>query len=364
MPATTIPQRDEAGATLIRLGRRNLLRALAAGAAFPRAAFARASGETGFEDGATLMVAGSERGRLDEWASVLAPALERGLPPGAALRRQLAGGDDGVSGANQFEARAAPDGRTALLLPGEAALAWLAGDPRARFDATRFVPILAGWTPGAVFSRVPLGALPAGSRLRIAAADPAGADLAALLGLELLRIEAAPQFRVDGFEAGQAALAARSVDALFVHGSDAKRHAAALGDAGLAPLFSLGAPDAAGGAVRDRLFADVPTLPELLASEPGAVASGPLCVAWRAAAAAAQIDFALVLPALTPAAMVALWRRAASGLPAAPELQPAFAAGMRTGAAAGAVSAALAPDAVTVLELRRWLADRWNWQPA
>jgi hypothetical protein len=269
-----------------------------------------------------------------------------------------------VTGANQFEARATPDGRTALLLPGEAALAWLAGDPRARFDATRWLPVMAGWTPGLVMSRVHLGALPAGAGLRIAAADPAGADLAALLGLELLRIEAAPVFHLDSFEAARAALAAQAVDAVFLHGEGVPRHAAALAKAGAMPLFSLGLPDAAGGLARDPLFPDVPTLSELLVVMPGAAAGGPLHSAWRAAATAAQLDFALVLPPLTPAAMVALWRRAGATIAAAPELQPALSAGVRAMAAPATPIASLAPDAASMLELRKWLADRYNWQPA
>ena len=44
------------------------------------------------------------------------------------------GSADGVTGANQFEARGAPDGQTVLLVPGQAAVAWMVGDPRAQFD--------------------------------------------------------------------------------------------------------------------------------------------------------------------------------------------------------------------------------------
>jgi hypothetical protein len=343
-------------------GRRSFVRACAglpllAGSAFGRSAHA----DTGFAEGATLVVAGPEQGRLDQWAGLIAPALSRGLPAGTVLRRHPAGGNDGVTGANQFEARATPDGHTAMLLPGDAALAWLTGDPRAHFDAARWVPIVAGWTPGVVVSRVSLGALPAGSRLRIAAAEPAGPDLAALLGLELLRIEAAPVFRLASFAAARAAAVARTVDAVFLHGEGVPRQAAQLAHDGLTPVFSLGLPDGMGGTSRDPLFAEIPTLEELLAADPTPL--GPLHAAWRAAAAAAQIDFALVLPQLTPAAMVALWRRAGALVPGAPELRQAAGAGVRPIATPATFTASLAPDAAALLELRRWLADRYNWQP-
>ena len=344
------------------LGRRAFAAALATLVGGTRGVSARpAAASFPFEDGATLLVAGTEQGHLNQVADLITPALGRGLPAGTGLRRQLTGGDDGVAGANQFGTRATPDGQTVLLLPGEAALAWLAGDPRAQFDPTRWVTIMAGWTPGLVMSRVPLAALSDGTPLRIAAADPVGADLPALLALDLLRIDAAPLFRVSGFEAARAALDAQAVDAVFLHAEGVPQQAASLVEAGLAPLFSLGMPDAAGGAARDPLFPDVPSVPERIGA---GLASTPLFSAWRAAAAAAQVDFALMLPQLTPAAMVALWRRAGAGVPAAPELQLAAEAGLRAVAAPAATTAPLAPDAVALLELRRWLADRYNWQPA
>ena len=62
--------------------------------------------------------------------------------------------------------------------------------------------------------------------------------------------------------------------------------------------------------VRDPAFPDVPHLAELYATRSGRPPAGPLYDAWRASAAAAQLEFGLVLPQLTPAAMVSLWRNA------------------------------------------------------
>ena len=99
---------------------------------------------TGLPEGAGLIIAGPPQGRLDRWADLLVPALGRAMPSAFArpamppLMRSAVGGVDGVTGANQFEARISPDGGTALLLPGSAAMAWLVGDPRAQFDAARW----------------------------------------------------------------------------------------------------------------------------------------------------------------------------------------------------------------------------------
>ena len=67
------------------------------------------------------MIAGPPGGRLDRWADMLVPALSRGLAGRVPLARRNVGGIDGVTGANQFEARGEPDGSTALLVPGAAA---------------------------------------------------------------------------------------------------------------------------------------------------------------------------------------------------------------------------------------------------
>ncbi len=279
------------------------------------------------------------------------------------MRRQAVGGADGVTGANQFEARVAPDGQTVLLLPGEAALAWLVGDPRARFDAARWVPVLWGLTPAIVVSRVPLAALPAGVKLRIAAGDVVGPDLAALLALELLGIEAVPVCNLRDEAATRAAFDARAVDAVFLRGERAARAVAEMAAGGAAPLFSIGLSDDAGGFQRDPIFAEVPTAAELMRVR-GATPNPVLVAAWRVSAAAARTDFSIVLPQLAPAATVSLWRRAAAQAVSAPEMQAATADGVRVVAAPAPNLPTLVADADSLVELRRWLATRFNWKPA
>jgi hypothetical protein len=344
--------------------RRALLRALCAAGVMTtsRRASAGGAGEL-FPDGATMLVAGPQGGRLDQWSGLLAPALARGLPAGIVPRRQTAGGADGVTGANQFEARVAPDGQTVLLLPGEAALAWLTGDPRARFDVARWVPVLSGISSGVVISRVPVAQLPTGGKLRIAAGGPVGPDLAALLALALLGIDAMPLFNLQDPDAATAALDSGAVDAVFLRGENAPRRVLALASSGVTPVFSLGVPDESGAFARDPLFLETPTVPELLRAR-GAAPAPALFAAWRATAAAAQMDFSVVLPQLAPAAIVSLWRRAAAQSVSAPELQAAATDGVRAVAAPASNMPIIAADADALVELRRWLASRFNWQPA
>ncbi len=351
-------------------GRRNFLFALAGMAAITKArattVFAASRAATPppepFPDSVCLLVAGPRGGRMDRWADAIGAALRHALPPGTTLRQTLAGGADGVTAANQFEARVAPDGQTALLLPGEAPLAWLTGDPRARFDAACWLPVMTGLTPGVLASRVPASALRPGSRLRVATSVPAGPELAALLGLDLMGVEPLPTFGLHDTEVALLALQGHLVDAVFVTGPDAPELLAKAAAAGAAPLFTLGVP-LESGMQRDPLLPEVPTALELATQLRGAMPSGALAGAWRSAAAATQIEFALVLPPLTPAALVAHWRCA--GAAASRTLRPQ-APGVRLLCTpeGNAATAAIAADPAAMLELRRWLAARFNWTPS
>lgn len=320
-----------------------------------------AAAPVAFPDGATLLVAGPGGGPVDDWAGWLLPGLGRALPPGTAVRKDVVGGVDGVTGANHFEARTEPDGGTAMLLPGSAATAWLVGDPRARFDAGHWVPALAAVTPGLVVGRSPLHKVRS-APLRIAASGPAGAELPALLALDLLGVNWVPVFGLaDGAAAG--ALAQNEVDAICLSGRRVPETAQVLAASGAAALVTFGATDGAGRRQRDPAFPDTPAVMELLVARPG---DETLTRAWQAVAAASELDVAMVLPQLTPAAMVALWRYAAaqaagsdvvqaqaSAIGARPVPAPAAAAGM----------GALLADPAAQLDLRRWMAMRLNYRP-
>jgi hypothetical protein len=351
-------------------GRRGILRALAGlpllAATTPPGLPPLSGGAEPFPQTVRMLVAGPQHGRLEGWSNAIAPALAQALPPNTVIRCESVGGADGVTAANQFETRVAPDGATVLLLPGAAGMAWLVGDPRARYDVARWLPVMAGVTAGVVASRIAPDALAAGKELRIAASTPGGRDLPALLGIDLLGMVAAPVFNLQEPEAAMAALAGHAVDAVFLTGPRVADQLAALASSGVRPLFSFGLPDERGTVVRDLLLPGIPSLPELAARLRGAPPSGPLYTAWRATAAAAQLEFAVALPRLTPASIVALWRRAGMQAVASPAVLAASGSGVRPLAtpAATASAASMAADPASLLELRRWLAARFNWQPS
>jgi hypothetical protein len=310
-----------------------------------------------------LLVAGPSDGALNHWADALLPALEQSLPPDTSIRRVEVGSADGVTGANQFEARGVPDGLTVMLAPGQAALAWMVGDPRAQFDVGHWVPVIAGTSAGIVVGR-PTALAPNG-RARVAAASPASLDLPALLGIKLLGAPMEPVFGLTEPEAALSAFSQGAVDAVLLRGHGVPERFTAIAAAGAQPLFTLGVFDTDGRVVRDPGFAAVPHFAELFAARTGNKPSGPLCDAWSAVAAAAQLEFGLVLPQLTPAAMVALWRRAGIDAIASLGVQTTAATvGVRplAGPTATTSTAAIAASAPAQQELRAWLASRFNWR--
>ena len=119
--------------------------------------------------------------------------------------------------------------------------------------------------------------------------------------------------------------------------------------------------------VRDPTFPEVPHFAELFALRSGSKPGGRLFDAWNAVAASVQLDFGLVLPQLTPAAMVSLWRRAGTDAVAAPGVQATAATvNVRplTGPTATSSTSAIAVGAPVLQELRGWLTSRLNWRPA
>jgi hypothetical protein len=360
-------------ASPLRLTRRSTVAALAAPlmvgwAAGARAAMALPSpaapvAAVPFPDGVTILVAGPDGAPLCHWGEVIAAAFGKSLPPSTAVHLTCAGGTDGVTGANQFDARVPPDGSTVLLTPGFAALDWLVGDPRTHFDAGHWLPVMAGIAPAVVMARN--ASVRPGQVVRIAASSPAGPQLPAMLGLDLLGTRLAPRFGLIEQSQIVAAFTSGAVDAVLAWGEHVPQQVAALRNAGAKPLFTLGQTDPDTQAQPGN--PDVPTLVELHQSLLGDVPDGPRLEAYRAAAAATQLEFALVLPQLTSAAMVALWRRTAEQAVADPDVQAmaeARAVQPLHGVSAAAATAGVAIDTTVLLDLRSWLASRFNWRPS
>jgi hypothetical protein len=304
-------------------------------------------------DKPTMTVAGPGDSDAAHWARLLQVPLGAGLlsPEGVQLR--FVGGLDGVTGVNQFDARAMPDGKDAVLFPGTVLLADLAGDSRVEFNMTHFVPLLAGVTQGVAMLRGSLWAQRT-APVRLACQLGLDAAAAALLAFDLLGVPAVP---VDVGADEAAAAAAGAVDAVFACGCDTSLHLQTLAQAGFAPAFSAGAPPLGMQAVA----------PDVLALLPAAQRTAPLAMAWPSLAAAGTTSMVLAVPRLAPDSAIERWRIACmdsvTNANIGAELAPRR---MRLvcGPDAAGVLAALNLPADARGALQRWLQMRLNWRPS
>jgi hypothetical protein len=298
-------------------------------------------------DTTTLLLPGPEGGPAAVWAARVAAGLARGLPHAVALHSTTIGGPDGVTAANRFATLEGMDGRTLLVLPGSAAHARLIGESRARYPVEGWLPLCASWQGAILAGRGPMPAPDAARPLRLALPGPEAPETAALLGLDLVGHPAVPVFGLGAFAAEQA-LARGEVDALVMAAPAPMLRAARAGLTAWRELETPGRPD-------------IPGLPPL--AEAATRARPAQVAAAQAGFAALRLRAALVLPALTSADLVAVWRRAAlrwqeDEARDPPDTTPPA----LVGAEARAAMAALFPASEGVLAYREWLLRRLSWQ--
>ncbi len=335
--------------------RRAFLAGAGALAARPAAAQMSLAGLFGL-NAPTIIVAGPDESDTGLWARRLQPALAQGLADGLVagkgLRLRYVGGQDGVTGANQFDARAALDGTEALLFPGCVAIPSLAGDSRVRFEGGHMLPLLAAVSPGVVMLRQADPARRPGV-VRVACRGGPDAGAVALLGLDLLGV---PAMKVAAAPDAFGAAMGGAADAVLVAGPHAVPQMRALAGAGFRPGFAVGTA----------WSLPVAAAPDLLTLLPAARRrADPLVAAWQAMGAACATPLALALPHMTPADAVAKWRRACAYSLRDAEVQAAAAGCLRLVAEdeAAHMVAAARGDAAAQAALRGWLDARLGWRP-
>jgi hypothetical protein len=308
---------------------------------------ARAQGTRLGADAATLLLPGPEGGPAALWASRVVAGLVRGLPHAVALHSATIGGPDGVTAANRFATLEGVDGRTLLVMPGSAAHARLIGESRARYPVEGWLPLCASWQGAVLAGRGPMPAPDAARPLRLALPGPDAPEAAALLGLDLIGYPTLPVFGLGALAAEQA-LARGEVDAVIIAAPAPMLRAARAGLTAWRELETPGRRD----------------IPGLLPLAEAAIQARPAQVAAaQAGFAALRLRAALVLPALTSADQVAVWRRAALRWQEDEAREaPENTASALVGAEARAAMSALFPSPDGVLAYREWLLRRLSWQ--
>jgi hypothetical protein len=296
-------------------------------------------------DSATLLLPGPENSPVGVWAARAVTVLTRGLPHAVALHSVAIGGPDGVTAANRFATMQGAEGRTLLVLPGSAAHARLIGESRARYPVEGWLPLCAAWQGAVLAGRAPFPAAGFGRAIRLALPGPDAPETAVLLGLDLAQQPAVPVFGLAGLAAEQA-LVRGEVDAIVLSGPAPLRQAAQLGASVWCELETPGRRDH-------------PELPGLTAAAPAAAATQT--GAAQAGIAALRLRAAVVLPALTSADQVAIWRRAALRWQEEEARESPETLAL-VGAEARNAMAALFPPPEGVLAYREWLLRRLGWQ--
>jgi len=309
---------------------------------------------------APAIIAGGGRGSLAaQWAEAMSGPLGQALNAQQAPDVTTSSGRDGVTAANLFDATISPDGNTALVVPGTAMLASLAGDMRVHFDYSRWIPLLVGQSRTLVIGRVDLHRtlrnLLRDRPVRVAVSSATGIELPTLLAMTLLGVRPIP---VSGFATPQSAIEALSTNAVDViqvpSAAVSDAQLAQITRAGGAVLFSL--ENSANTAAADTTTPDFPNFYAQLHKRP---ANKPLVDGLRAISIAASTNAALVLPMLTAPGMIAEWRyatNAASTVLTADATRSAIT--LFTGSDCTRAYADTNPDLTAQLALKRWIALR------
>ncbi len=312
-------------------------------------------------------------GGSDVWARFFAPSLGEHLPGKPTVVVKNAPGGGSITGTNQFQSRARPDGLTILGTSGSTQFPYLLDDPRVKYQYKDWTTVLASPTGGVVYVHPDLGVKSAadiarlkGKEMKYGSQGATSLDLVPLLAFELLELDVKPVFGMKGrgdgrmaFERGEAAIDYQTTSAYL-------RNVVPLVKAGKAvPLFSWGVLDDHGQFVRDPTFPDLPHFIEAYEMAYGRKPSGIAFEAFKAFNTAGfAVQKGVFLPKGTPTDIVQAYVKAFDAVVTAPGFKER--AGdeigeyrQSTGAAAQKMlDVALAIDGEAKGWVKKWLTDR------
>lgn len=307
-------------------------------------------------------------GGSDRWARFYAPLLAEHLPGKPVIVVKNIPGGGSTTGANQFQARAKPDGLTILGTSGSTQLPYLLGDRRVRYEYKDWHIVLATPTGGVFFVSADLGIKSAadlpklkGKDLKYGSLGPTSLDLVPLLAFELLGLDVKAIMGMKGKSATRLAFERGELNLDYQTTPGYLKKAVRLVENGSAvPILAWGALDAAGNVIRDPTFPDLPSFPEAYEIVHGKKPAGDAWDAWKAFFTAGFPAQKMVfLPKDTPRDIIDAYRDAAAKTVSA----PGFAAKARivlgdypqtVGAAANRVKA----QAITVPpKAKKWIQD-------
>lgn len=316
-----------------------------------------------------------EGGGSDSWARFYAPLLAENLPGKPTIVVKNIPGGGSTSGANQFTARAKPDGLTILGTSGSTQFPYLLGDKRVRYEYKDWEIVLATSTGGVFYISPGLGvkSMPElaklkGVKLTYGAQGPTSLDLIPLLAMELLGIDVKAVFGMKGRGSGRLAFQRGETNVDYQTSSAYLKAVTPMVEAGQAlPMMTWGALDENGNVVRDPTFPDLPSFPEIYEQVHGKKPSGEAWNAWKAFFVAGYPSQKMVfLPKGTSKEVVEAYRDAARKTINAPGFKEKSAKALGTypqvvgKAAETNLKEILAIDAAAKSWIQNWLSKKYN----
>jgi len=309
------------------IGRRRLLASTAAAgaAALALPGLPRRAAAQGFDFAGKrieLVVPFGEGGGTDVWARVVLPHLRRHMAGDPTLIVRNIPGGGAITGSNEFQRRARPDGLTIFALSSSVITNHVFRDRRVQYNPEEWIPVMVSPLGAVAYGAPSLGIRSAadigrlrGQTLKYGSNGATSVDITLLLAIDLLGFELQPVF---GMNRGPARLAFERGETNLDHQTTAAYIAQSkpLVDAGRAvPLFSFGYMQPDESFTRDPTFPDIPSFNEAYRSVHGRDPAGPGFEAWKTLFhATVTASKAFMLPTGTPAPIVTAYRAAATAM--------------------------------------------------
>ncbi|PHP26605.1 Bug family tripartite tricarboxylate transporter substrate binding protein [Limimaricola cinnabarinus] len=290
--------------------KRNFLAAAAAavlGSAFGTSSFAQESTVDFSGKRIEMIVPFKAGGATDVYGRFFAGKLSDHLPGNPTVVVSNIPGAGGMPGANQFEARAEPDGTALIAMTVSTQLNWLFEDPAAQFDLKEWRPLILTPQREVALVHTDTGASDPEDvkalqdvELRYADHSVRGLSIFRLLGFDGLGLDVTPVWGVSGGPA-RIAMERGEINLAFASSAAYRKDYASMVDSGIVtPIFSYGDFDADGNIVRDPAFPELPTYLELYEQINGSDLSGPERELYEMHLQFTGASKSLFLPADTP----------------------------------------------------------------
>lgn len=273
-------------------------------------------------------------GGSDVYIRALAPHLEKHLPGNPAIIIRNVPGGGSITGANQFQQRAKPDGLDAIVVSASTVTNFVFQKSKVQYELDKWQPVLMSPQGAVLYVSPALGVKSAqdiaklrGQRLVFGGGGPTGAEMRFTIAFEMLGLDVNYVWGVQrgptrlAFERGEFNINYDTTPAYIKNTTQLIKAGKAV------PLFSLGIQDEKGNIVRDPNFPDLPSFVEAYEMTFGRKPSGPAFEAWRAIMQMnVMANKAIFLPAGTPMPVVEAWRTAVRKVLDDPEFEKTAAA--------------------------------------